>query len=54
MQHPDSQLHEIVVALFRYGLASEPHDIAIVMKIPDDQAHRVCDELVAAGLLAAE
>lgn len=51
--HPDPQLHEVVLALFKYGLASEPQDVAIVMGISDDEARRVCDDLVAAGLLAA-
>lgn len=54
MHHPDPHLHEVVLALFKYGLASEAQDVAIVMGISDDEARRVCDDLVAAGLLAAE
>ena len=49
MHHPDPQLHEVVLALFKYGLASEPQDVALVMGISDDEARRVCDDLVAAG-----
>jgi hypothetical protein len=54
MHHLDPRLPEVVLALFRYGLATDPREVAIAMRISDDEARRVCDDLVAAGLLAAE
>ena len=53
MHHERAPLHEIVLALFKYGLATEPHEVAIALDISDEEAGRLCEDLVAAGLLAA-
>lgn len=53
MHHQPTPLHEVVLALFKYGLATEPHEVAIAMEISDEEAERICDDLVDAGLLAA-
>ena len=53
MHHQPTPFHEIVLALFKYGLATEPHEVAIAMEISDEEAERMCDDLVEAGLLAA-
>lgn len=54
MPHDADHLHEVVLALFKYGLATEPREVAIAMEISDEEAERMCEDLVEAGLLAAD
>jgi hypothetical protein len=43
--------HELVLALFKYGLAHGHEDVAGALGIEESVAHRLCRDLVAAGLV---
>jgi DNA-binding IclR family transcriptional regulator len=49
-----SERHEVALALFKYGLASDPDELAAAMRIPPHEARRVCADLASAGLIAGD
>ncbi len=52
---PDlTDTHELALALFKYGLAEGPDDLAIAMNISRQRATALCEELVAWGLLSPD
>ena len=46
-----SHLQALVLALFMYGVARTPADVSRALRMPVEEATKVCDELDREGLI---